>query len=372
MASGRIRMTFDSLILHMNATFSYPLDHWAFLYGKPENGGVIRQFPEDFQVVENLGFAPSGEGRHWWFEIEKTEANTVDIANLIGRIASVHRKEVGFSGQKDRNAVTSQWFSVLAEKTPVETLQAIRTECDNDPRLRLLQYERHTAKLKTGSHRTNRFVIRVRALTGEKPVIESRLEQIAKNGVPNYFGEQRFGRNGKNMQTVARWFSGEKLKLDRQARSMALSSARSWLFNELLSQRIQLGNWATPLIGDVMMLDGSRSWFTHDGSDLTIVDRIRQHDIHISGPLWGGGENPAAGEAGALEQRIAADRPLLANGLAKQGLMQQRRSLRLVPQNLEWRWSPGEQSGVDDLVLGFELPRGTFATAILRELIKYN
>jgi len=202
-------------------------------------------------------------------------------------------------------------------------------------------------------------------MEGDSGELEHRLGMVAKHGVPNYFGEQRFGRNGSNLQTADRLFRNPKLRLSRNKRSLTLSAARSFIFNQVLSARVNTGNWSAPLVGDAMQLDGSHSYFIAEAVDADLSRRVASQDIHPTGPLHGRGENPAQGACRELEAAVLADHASWCAGLEATGLKQDRRALRLNVANLTWQWEP---SG--ELVLTFSLPAGAYATSVLREVVQ--
>jgi tRNA pseudouridine13 synthase len=227
--------------------------------------------------------------------------------------------------------------------------------------VKVLAATRHGRKLKRGALRGNRFVLTLREVQGEREAAERVLQQIAARGVPNYFGEQRFGREGGNLAQARAMFAGRRM--DRDKRSILLSAARSQIFNSVLAVRVEHGTWDTALPGEIWSLAGSRSWFGPEPFDATLAGRLAQGDIHPSGPLWGEGEPPSADLVGALERQVAAQYADLAEGLVKARMEQERRALRLMPRDLRWRW-------LDDatLELAFELPAGAYATVVVREL----
>jgi tRNA pseudouridine13 synthase len=181
--------------------------------------------------------------------------------------------------------------------------------------------------------------------------------------VPNYFGEQRFGREGDNVLQARAMFGGRRVERDK--RSFLLSAARAQIFNHLLAARVERGAWDTPLEGEIWSLSGSRSWFGPEPFDEALAARLASADIHPSGPLWGQGESPAQADAGALEREIAAANRDLADGVAAARMDQERRPLRLLPKHLVWRWVSDEA-----LELTFELPAGAYATVVARELAR--
>ncbi len=327
-------------------------------HGAPLLAARIRSTPEDFFVEELPGFEASGAGEHLLLTIEKRGMNTAFAAKRIAQWAGVDESAIGYAGLKDRHAVTRQRFTVWIPKKIAPDIDALN--CDE---LRVLEHAWHARKLPRGALAGNRFVLVLRNVEGEREAIESRLEAIAAQGVPNYFGEQRFGRGGGNVQQAVAMFAGRRVK--REERTMLLSAARSELFNRVLAARVEAGNWNAALDGEVWMLDGSRSVFGPEAFTDELKARLEAFDIHPTGPLWGEGELRSIDTAQEVElaamQGDTASR--LRMGLERAGLKQERRALRLRPQELSWRWL-----GDGALELGFALPPGCYATTVLREL----
>ncbi|KZC17333.1 tRNA pseudouridine(13) synthase TruD [Rhodanobacter sp. FW510-R12] len=327
-----------------------------YAFGEPPLTARLRASPEDFQVEEILGYDADGAGEHALLWVEKRGANTDWVARELAKFAGVPQVAVGYAGMKDRHAVTRQAFSVqLAGKPDPDWSAFPRAE------VKVLAATRHSRKLKRGALRGNRFVLVLREVQGDRTAAERVLEQIAARGVPNYFGEQRFGREGGNVAQARAMFGGRRV--DRDKRSFLLSAARSQIFNGVLAARVKRGAWDSPLDGEIWSLAGSRSWFGPEPFDATLAERLARGDIHPSGPLWGQGEPPSQGEAGALEREIGAANSDLADGLAAARMEQERRPLRLLPKDLRWHWL-----GDDALELSFELPAGAYATVVVREL----
>jgi tRNA pseudouridine13 synthase len=326
-------------------------------FGEPPLTARLRVSPEDFQVEEILGYDADGAGEHLLLWVEKRGANTDWVARELARFAGVPPVAVGYAGVKDRNAVTRQTFSVQLAGRPDPDWSTFP-----HPEVEVLAAIRHSRKLKRGALRGNRFVLVLREVQGEHDSAEKVLGQMATRGVPNYFGEQRFGREGGNVAQARAMFGGRRV--DRNQRSMLLSAARSQIFNEVLAARVERGQWDTALEGEVWSLAGSRSWFGPEPFNDVLAERLARGDIHPSGPLWGQGEPPTQAEAGALEREIGAANDDLVAGLTAARMDQERRSLRLLPANLRWRW-------LDDttLELSFELPAGAYATVVVRELV---
>lgn len=331
-------------------------------YGKPDVQGIFKQQPADFCVTERLGFECSGAGEHLWVHVQKIGLNTIEVAERLARTAGVSNRDVSYSGLKDRQGICSQWFSIHAAITDIEKLKSL--DSDN---LRILDIKRNSRKLRRGSHRGNTFFIRLRQLSG--PDVEqellSRLALIQQEGVPNYFGEQRFGFD--NLSKALVLFEKGPGRLSRHQRGLLLSAARSALFNALLASRVESGLWNRRLSGDVFNLDGTASVFVDDPQDVLIEDRLLTLDIHPTGPLWGAGELKTRQDSLALEQTLLTRWPDFCEGLARAGLKQERRSLRLAVKGLHYRFCAD-----DILELSFDLPTGTYATAVLHELLSYQ
>ncbi len=319
----------------------------------------LRREPADFRVDEILGFEPSGSGEHAFLDIEKTAANTEWVARQLARALGVAPLAVGFSGLKDRHAVTRQAFTVHLGKRAEPDWHALAI-----PGVRIVSVTRHARKLKRGVHRGNRFLIRLRDVRGERERVPEVLDALRTQGVPNYFGEQRFGRDAGNLDLARQLFAGARLP--REQRGMALSAARSQLFNAVLAQRVQAATWNRALDGEVWMLDGTHSVFGPEPFDAALAQRLQALDIHPTGPLWGRGELRSGDAVRALEQAVAGQCAELAQGLESAGLEQQRRALRLLPKDLVATWADG------DLTLGFALEAGAFATTVLRELAEWH
>ena len=236
--------------------------------------GRVRASAGDFHVTELPLIEPVGEGEHAWLRVRKREENTATVAGRLAQLAGVPLRNVGYAGLKDRNAVTEQWFSVHLPGRADPDWRALESD-----RITLLQHTRHTRKLRRGALQGNAFRLRLRELSGDVDVLSSRLQQVAAEGVPNYFGEQRFGRDGSNLQTADRLFSNPRLRLSRNKRSLALSAARSLLFNQVLSARVAAANWNVPLAGDAMQLHGSHSYFIAAAIDADLSGRVAAQDV---------------------------------------------------------------------------------------------
>jgi tRNA pseudouridine13 synthase len=318
----------------------------------------LRATPEDFFVTEIDAFEPTGSGEHLLLTIEKRGMNTAFAATRIAQWAGVADMAIGYAGLKDRHAVTRQRFSVHLPKRIAPDLAALES-----PELRVLDSAWHAKKLPRGALGGNSFELVLRDVEGERSAIDARLHAIASRGVPNYFGEQRFGRGGDNVAAALAMFAGRRMR--REQRTMLLSAARSELFNRVLAARVRTDAWDRGLAGEVWMLDGSRSVFGPEPESPELAARLAAFDIHPTAPLWGRGPLRSTGEVQALETAVLldGDAPALRAGLEAAGLKQERRATRLRPQDLDWEWQ-----GPGVLRLRFGLPPGCYATTVTAEL----
>lgn len=335
------------------------MPEWQYAYGGPCWKGVLRSVPEDFQVDEYLSFEPSGSGEHVFVQIRKRSENTEYIARELARFCGVRQRDVSYAGLKDRHAVTTQWFSIwLPGKADPDWSVWQQPNCE------VLQHTRHARKLKRGVIAYNQFRLRIRDWQGDRNAVEHRLTQIQQQGFPNYFGEQRFGHQGKNLQQALSMFQGQRVKPEQ--RSIYLSALRAFLFNEVLSKRIADKTWLNPLDGDVLMFADSHSYFKIDVLDKGILDRMVSGDLNITGPLWGRGILATDGAARELESKLTLDYPEYCLGLEQADLEPDRRALCVRPKELCWQWLDEGR-----LELYFCLPAGSYATALLREFLEF-
>ena len=335
-------------------------------HGSPVLAASIRTVPEDFVVEEIDAFVASGSGEHLLLTVEKRGMNTAFAARCIAQWAGVPESAIGYAGLKDRHALTRQRFSVHLPKKlapRIEGLGSDESGTGSGQALRVLDATWHSRKLPRGALAGNRFALILREVQGDPAAIEARLRAIGARGVPNYFGEQRFGRDGGNLDKAIAMFGGRRVK--REERSLLLSAARSELFNRVLAERVRSGSWDAPLEGEVWVLDGSRSVFGPEPWSEALAQRLAEFDIHPSGPLWGSGSLRSAGMARVLELAALGDPQSmrLRAGLEQAGLRQERRATRLRPNALVWSWPDART-----LQLSFGLPAGSYATAVLDEL----
>ena len=379
----------QSTFLPANVASAASVNPLAYAYGGPKLSGKLKASPEDFCVTEQLGFTPSGEGEHIFLDIEKRCLTTLAVRDSIARLAGCKTMDVGYGGLKDKWACTRQWFSIYLpgggdiDWTQLQQHAASKSDTNTQAQLLIHAVTKHNRKLRRGAHKANAFQLRLSGLASDSIIGASalaeycsdRLQQLADTGMPNYFGEQRFGANKRaNNLAKARALFVNNQRMPREQRSLCLSAARSYLFNCVLSARVASNSWTSYIDGDVLMLEGSRSQFslTHnvdrkiepdDAERKSVVERLQSGDIHISGPLCGRGEGVSKAAAQIVEQRVLAPEQALVEGLCRQGVDQDRRSLRALPKELDWHLES------DKLQLSFVLPTGSYATMLVRELV---
>ena len=295
----------------------------SWLQSPPDVPGLIRAEPADFVVDEQIAVEPEGTGEHAYLHIRKTGANTRWVAWQLSEFAGVREGDVGYAGRKDRHSVSTQWFSCYLPGQQDPAWDTMNIEG-----VELLTQTRHRQKLRPGDLTSNRFRIRVRTpvMTGaDRTVIDERLQAVSAAGFPNYFGEQRFGRDAANLEAADRLLRlRERIRGDR---GMVISAARSALFNQFLSNQVAAG---ASLAGD--------------------------------GPLYGRSRDPQPGEADLDEAGRA-----WVEGLRRLKAKADERALLAMPQSLYWTWEDTDTES-ESILVRFELPPGTYATALLREV----
>jgi tRNA pseudouridine13 synthase len=333
-------------------------------WGEPLGTGVLRTTPEDFEVEEILGFAASGEGPHALLRVRKRGANTEWVARELARLAGVKPFEVGFAGLKDRNAVTTQHFTVPRGKRAAEEFLGVVGEG-----FEVLGAVAHQRKLPRGALDGNRFTLIVRGLSCDSQQLNERMDRIASGGVPNYFGEQRFGREAGNLAQVLRAAASQgagstarRRGRDDQAGFM-LSAARSLIFNAILADRVESGTWNRLSTGDVANLDGRGSVFPVTAADADLEQRCASLEVHPTAPLLGEGASLAGGAVLELEESVSRRFPEALSVIRAERMNSERRALRIRIRELDYVYS------ADVLRLRFALAAGSFATTVLREII---
>lgn len=326
--------------------------------GDSLGSAVLKASAEDFQVDEVLDIPLSGQGEHLWLWVEKRNLNTEEAARRLAKAAGVPLRTVSYAGLKDRQALTRQWFSLHLPGKADPDLSAAQNDT-----LVILKHARHSRKLQRGAHSANGFTVRLTALKADRTALDARLEEIRQAGVPNYFGTQRFGFQGGNLHDARQYAERQALPDQRNVRSRLLSTARSFLFNQILAARVADGTWNRAQVGDLLAFTDSRSFFVAGEAECS-DPRLDILDLHPTAALWGEGASAASGHCAELENTVAGQHPSLCAWLARAGLEQERRILRLPIGELTWHYPEP-----DILQLHFVLPAGCFATVVVRELV---
>ncbi|MFT5548349.1 MAG: tRNA pseudouridine13 synthase [Gammaproteobacteria bacterium] len=329
-------------------------------YGEPHQVGVIKSQADDFRVSENLGFEACGEGEHLFLHIEKTNLTTPDLIEQVAREFSVKARDIGYSGLKDKIAVTQQWLSVHLPG------QMNSVEIPSSSHYTLLQHGWHNKKIRSGSHRSNSFEVIVRGVAELSNQTQQQIDDVKISGMANYFGEQRFGAQQDNVERAIHTFTNERRtrKLSRTKRSLYISSLRSFLFNQILSQRLEQNHWHQPLQGDVYMLSGSHSLFS-DAIDDSILERYQQQDISSAASLFGDGISMLSENALAIENAVYQQYPKIVECLVAQKVKLQMRTTRATVEGFNVAHDFDSQS----LKVTATLPSGCFFTTLLKHFI---
>lgn len=335
------------------------VDNSTWLHGKPQATGALKATAEDFCVVEDLGFAPDGDGEHLLVQVRKRGCNTTFVAEALAKFARLPARAVSYAGLKDRHAVTEQWFCLHLPGKETPDLSGFALEgCE------ILASARHRRKLRIGALRGNQFTLILRQIS-DRAEVDARLHAIAQRGVPNYFGSQRFGHHGNNLIQALRWARDEIRVKERNKRSFYLSASRSALFNRVVSERLRQGAATTVFAGDALQLSGRGSWFVAQANELAQLQvRVDNGELCVTAPLPGDGDLGTQDAALAFELGCLAGQETLLGLLRRERVEVARRAALLYPQRMDWNWQDEAT-----LSLSFWLPAGSFATSVVRELI---
>ncbi len=327
----------------------------------PPPGGFVPARPESFRVDEIPAYLPTGAGPHRYIRVEKRGWTTRDVVDAVARVAGVQARDIGYAGQKDRLAVTTQWISVPDQASPTEGW-------DLPDDVRVLEESRHTNKLRTGHLSGNRFRIELEGLTDDA---SSRFESVhaalITHGVPNYFGQQRFGRGGRNLGDAVRWLrrgGGNKGRKGRYHAKLLPSVIQSEIFNRYVTARRALD--LALLEGEVVRLVPGRAVFEVETVDAELP-RLHERAIVPTGPMIGPKMRAASGVPAALEQQAVVELGL--DDGALQVLARwapgTRRDLVVWPTDLR-----AEVASSRTAMLEFTLPSGSYATQVVREFTR--
>ncbi len=317
--------------------------------------------PDTFLVEEQPAYLPSGEGAHTYLWIEKRGLTTLDAVNRLARVLDVQARDVGYAGMKDRHATTRQWLS-LPSVAPETALAAALSD------VRILDARRHGNKLRVGHLRGNRFEVVLQDVQpGEPEALEVRLAELARTGVPNRYGQQRFGSAGDNLQTGLEILRGTRRERDGRRRKLLLSAVQSAVFNHVLDLREASGGLRLVRAGDVLQKVSSGGSFVCE--DLAREQaRVDAGEIVPTAPMPGSRvmEPPSGTPARGLEDQALAELGIAPGELAEMGraLPGTRRPV-VVPVTLG---EPPVSREADRVRLRFALPAGSYATVLLQAL----
>ena len=333
-----------------------------------------RQSAEDFVVIEDLGFKASGDGEHTLLFIEKKNLTTLQVREYLAQRFKLPAMHIGYSGLKDKLAITRQWFS-LSRSIEIEVNKILELGKGSFTVLKAIP---HYRKLKIGTHKSNHFKLVLRNLelassTNSKEISDhliQKVDHIKKSGFPNYFGPQRFGHSGGNIDKALHWFSTNK-KISKEKQSLYLSSARSLIFNELLAVRVRSKSWNLYKPEDKLILSGSQSYFSIDLENQSELDdvknRLKEGDIAIAGPMLGKAEDLTTSEKAAIDHSENRELLLqLIKGLENQKAKTHYRPFSLRPS--EFSFTANDKEEPPSIEINFNLTKGAFATALLKEM----
>ena len=327
----------------------------AYLQTAPKQTALLKAECADFIVKEELGYDMSGDGEFVAVRVRKIDNNTIFVGEKLAAFCGVSARNMSYAGLKDRKAITEQWFCIQMPGKPTPDFSQFQMDG-----VEILEVTRHNRKIRTGSLDGNHFEILLRNAT-ENDELKVRLEIVKHLGFPNYFTEQRFGRDGHNLTEAMRWATGEIKVKDRKKRSFYLSAARSEVFNLVVSERVKLGLATQILPNDILQLKGTHSWFKADqNEDLNALQvRLENRDILLTAPLIGETEQ----NSNDIENQIVAQHHALRDLMKQERLKPARRPLLMQAENFSWQFEPA------GLRLKFYLPAGSYAMALVRELV---
>jgi tRNA pseudouridine13 synthase len=318
----------------------------------PRTGGVLRSVPADFQVDEVPLYLPSGEGEHLYLHLRKTGHTTAHVLRELATQLGLRPQDVAAAGLKDRHAVTTQWLSLPAKaerRLSGFTLDGVE----------ILATSRHVNRLGMGHLKGNRFTVRVREAAGTATLAQATLQQLEQLGIPNYFGPQRFGLGGLNAEEGLRVLRGESRLRDPAVRRFLVSSVQSLIFNRFLALRLERELFAGLLVGDMAKKHDTGGVFEVQDAQAE-SPRAARGEVSATGTLFGRKVKPLTADAGALEQEaLGAWNLTPAAFSSRKG---DRRIVRIFASDVSL--APHD----DGYTVSFTLPRGSFATSLLREL----
>jgi len=326
-------------------------------------GGTIKVYPEDFIVDEIPAYEASGSGEHLFIHLTKTGITTKEVQKALAKIFNTKRNEVEFAGIKDKHAIASQYFSVwLYNEQDPELVYKLEDEFP----VRINSFKFHQRKLKKGHLHGNQFNIKIREPEIDLDEALKRITEIKEKaihpGIPNFYGDQRFGIEGDNPQQGLEILKGERKVKNKWLRQFLLASFQSYLFNYYLAKRIREGLFNEIMPGDIAK--------KHETGGIFIVDdpkteqkRFDNKEICFTGPMFGKKMTQAKDKAFDFENSILEEYEITSEELKKAKLTGTRRAGIILP-------SIETMKEEDGIRIKFRLPKGSFATIVLREIMK--
>ena len=337
----------------------------------PGIGGELRLTPDHFVVEELPLYEASGEGQHLYVNLTKVGLTTKEVQAQLERLFDLKRRDVSFAGMKDKQARTTQTFSLNVGFQPAEFVEEAAARIAEELPVEVHWACFHRNKLRLGHLLGNRFTVTVTNLACDPATALERAtavaDRLAAQGMPNYFGPQRFGSGGSNVRQGLAILRGEQTRHNAWLRRFLISAFQSFLCNRYLARRVELGLFDRMLTGDVAKKHATGGMFqVEDGAVET--PRLLAQEISFTAPMYGPKMWAATDEAAELEAAILAESPVGMDALAAARVEGTRRMGRLLASDLQLATADDD----DGLTLSFSLPKGAFATTLLREFMKVD
>ena len=328
--------------------------------------GDIKEHPEDFGVEEIPLYEPEDDGQHVYVRLTRTGMTTREVVDELADLFGVSPRSIGYAGLKDKEARATQTFSLdsadFERPKPSDEEVAEQVEATLDVEVEFAR--RHRNKLRRGHSIGNRFRIVLRGDAGEDAVERARAiaEALVDRGVANFYGAQRFGDDGDNAERGREIIEGGDFDGPHWKRNLLCNAYQSELFNRWLTARIEEGMFDRLLEGDVAKKTDTGGLFEVEELERE-QPRFDRREITFTGPIYGDDLWWAVSEAGELEERILEESGVTVDDLGDAGLSGSRRRGRIHLESIEVE--PHEE-GVE---LRFALPKGAYATVVLREFL---
>ena len=326
-------------------------------------GGVLKHSPDDFAVDEIPAYQPEGEGEHLIVRLTKRGITTREVQKELAQVYGVSERDVGYAGLKDKHALATQYFSVwLKNQNDPERAYALQERLP----VRVHSTGRHRNKMKPGHLRGNTFSVRISGLSLSPADAAARAREIAgvleRHGVPNIYGPQRFGTDGGNAQQGYELLRGERTVRKKWLRRLLLSAYQSYLFNYYVLLRFRRGLYRSVVAGDIAQKYDTGGIFQVENEAAEQL-RLEAGEICYTGPIFGKKMKPASGAAGELEEQTLEDNTVSREELCAAKVSGSRRMGIVIPRI-------GIEEEEQGICLDFTLPKGAFATVVLREIMK--